>query len=91
VKNPVFYSLVRLAARRQLRRQGYSLWQVNEMMAGADDGLVDAAQLDAGVVIPIEGLGDGTILKAIIEFLQSEQGQALIAALVKMLLMLIAV
>lgn len=84
MRGPLFYALTRLHARGALRRQGYGFFQINEMMDAAEDDIIDAAAMEVG--IPRTGLGDGTIIQAILDFLRSEQGQALISALIKLLL-----
>lgn len=90
MKGPIFYAMARLACRRELRRQGYSFPQISEMMDAADDDVIDAAEAAAGGSMPVAAIGDGKVLDAVLDFLRSEQGQALIAALVKLLLTLLA-
>lgn len=86
--HPFLYPLARAAARRELRRQGKSFSESFRLVDDATDEMVDVAVAYAGVgpVAVMQGLGDGKIIDAILEFLRSEQGQAVIAALVKLLL-----
>ena len=93
MRHPFFYAMVRLRTRATLRSQGYNPWQVNDLMDATEDDLIDVAAVQAQVTVPptVGELGDGAILKAIIDFLKSEQGQALIKALITLLLSLIAI
>lgn len=79
---------IRLQARRALRDRGYRAATLHQAMALVDDELVNDAAAEAEV--PLTKLGDGTIINAIIEFLQSPEGQALMKALVEMLISLLA-
>ena len=88
---PAFYALARLQARAALRRQGHGFFRISEIMEAAEDDLIDVAAEEAGVTAEQAGavtvaLGDGKIIDAILGFFRSEQGQALIAALIKLLL-----
>lgn len=85
---PVYYTVVRLATRRELRQQGYRFSEINTAMDGCDDDVIDAAEIVTGV--QVGAIGDGKVIQAILDFLKSEQGQQLIAALIQMLLLLIA-
>lgn len=79
---------IRLQARRELRSLGYKTAALHQAMALVDDQLVNDAASEADV--PLTALGDGTIIDAIIEFLKSPEGQALMKALVEMLISLLA-
>lgn len=95
--NGHFYPLVRLAARRELRSQGKSLRETRELLDAATDDLIDTATaaVEAAAQVPGEfrlgagklgAIGDGSIIKAIMDFLASPTGQAIIAMLLKLLL-----
>lgn len=87
---PVFYAVTRLATRRELRKSGLRQAQVNDLMDACDDDVIDAAEVAASVApADLAKIGDGTILQAIIDFLKSDAGQALLKALVTMLLTLL--
>ena len=87
----------RLIVRGQLRKQGYGRDDINFMLDGLDDNMIDAASTatgtDAGLASTESGASSGTgtgvfaqILQALMTFLESPQGQALIAALIQMLI-----
>ncbi len=84
-----FYAKVH--ARRKLSSEGYSFRQINDAMSQVDSQAITAAAMMAGPETEGEvgKFGDGTIIQAIMDFLKSPQGQALIDALVKMLIALI--
>jgi len=86
---------IRLETRRQLRKLGYNFRDIRFMMDACDSDLMDAAvaqsgQADALAAAEANAAASGgtfaTIVAAIIAFLQSPQGQALIAALIKLLI-----
>jgi hypothetical protein len=79
----------RLAAGRELRHCGYTFRQVRDAMSCVDSDVVDAAAMMAGVVEKVGAIGDGKILQAIIDFFKSPEGQALIKAIVEMLITLL--
>jgi hypothetical protein len=89
-----FYLFTRIRVRLALRRSGYDLFQINEAIRGLRNGDIDAAlaavcaERNQAVPNTME-LGDGTLIGFIIDFLNSEAGQALIAALLKLLMGLI--
>lgn len=90
-RGPLFNTRLRLAARAELRSRGYSFGEINDIVWAADDDVIDAAieqaELDApGVKAALGALGDGTIIQAIIDFLKSPAGQALLQALIALLL-----
>jgi len=91
VSHPLLTFYAKVHARRELSKEGYSRRQINDVMGQVDGEAIDAAAALAGPeteseVGKVSAIGDGTILAAIMAFLQSPQGQALIAALMKMLL-----
>jgi len=89
-RDPLFYRLVKMRTRLALRRRGVSGLDAWAAVEDMDDETIDAVAAAGGPMATAAGIGDGKILDAILEFLRSEQGQALIAALVKLLLGLLA-
>ena len=89
-RDPLFYRLVKMRTRLALRRRGVSGLDAWAAVEDLDDATIDAVAAAGGPMATAAGLGDGKILDAILEFLRSEQGQMLIAALVKLLLGLLA-
>jgi hypothetical protein len=93
---PLFNVMTRVAVRRRLREQGKSLIESIRMADEATDDLIGSVQRQVAPDLPEDvevarGLGDGKIIDAILEFLRSEQGKALIDALVRILLGLLVV
>lgn len=84
---PLSLFAIRAKTRLELRKAGYNFRQINDVIDSVDDIAVQAAAAQANV--SLGAIGDGTLIQAILDFLKSEQGQALIAALVKMLIALI--
>lgn len=85
----MFNLAVRLQARLTLREVGYGFFEINRLMAKCDDAVIADAVAASGAAIPTEmvgALGDGAILKKIIEFLQSDTGKMLIQILLSLLL-----
>lgn len=83
------HPLLKIQVRNGLRRQGKSFSEINSIMDGWDDGLPDiAASMLPGEhqAAAVGAIGDGTLIQALIEFLKSPAGQALIAMLIKLLL-----
>lgn len=78
----------RIACRRELRNQGYGLHEINSVIGAVDGDEINATAAAIGpeCAAAVGALGDGTILQAIIDFFKSPQGQALLEALVKMLI-----
>jgi hypothetical protein len=66
-----------------VKTHGYSRDEAREMTAELDDGLIQTAlnQTEGAM----QAIGDGTLLQKLIDFIQSPQGQALIALLIKLL------
>lgn len=87
--NPLFYVGVKLRTRSELRKQGYGFFEINDIMRGADNEVVDYALQQAcvntGESLEV-ALGDGSILAWITKFLESPLGKALISALLGALL-----
>lgn len=87
-----FHLGLRIEVRLALRAQGKGFWAIQEAMSNWSDDLPQIAAGMAGISIPAnltsdtEAIGDGTIWKAIIDFLKSPAGQALIQALLALLL-----
>lgn len=89
MKHPLFYVVTRLKLRSALREKGYSRAEVNDLVDGATDDVIDAADAIANAGQPesaVGAIGDGTLIQKFFEFLQSPAGQALLAALMKLLL-----
>lgn len=83
------HPLLKLRVRTALRAQGKSWSEVNGIMDGWDDSLPDMAATmlpDDAKDAAVGALGDGTLIQALIDFLKSPAGQALIAMLIKLLL-----
>lgn len=84
---PGFYAAGRLALRRKLRTEkDMGFFEINEAMSAVDNSLFDTAVASvAGARAEIEAIGDGRFIQAIIDFFQSERGQAILDALLKLL------
>jgi hypothetical protein len=85
----LFCVLVRAEARKAYRAQGFSFGESWRKAAELTDDVIAAAVPDAEKVAGVKvvgQLGDGSLLAALIEFLKSPQGQALIQALLKLLM-----
>lgn len=98
----MFYTRARLRAYRGFRRAGYSVPHSIEAMELATPSIVDQAVAEAGPDVvkavaamgeppmvddgKMGAIGDGSIIKAIEDFLASPLGQALEKALVALLL-----
>lgn len=82
---PLFDAFALAHAKKELIRRGVSPDDVERAIATIGGGrAVDAAFHTAKV--PVGAIGDGTIIQAIVDWFKSPQGQALIAALIKVLL-----
>lgn len=83
--HPVFYNLARVHAARayQAHKGGsfVSAWQKIRKISNAD---IDGASIQAG--IPVGELGDGTLLKKIIDWFSDPANQAKLKALIQFLL-----
>ena len=83
------HPLLKLRVRAGLRAQGKGFAEINHLMDGWDDELptMAAALLpDAEQAAAVGALGDGTLIQALIDFLKSPAGKALIEMLIKLLL-----
>lgn len=86
--HPVMYTLVRAQARKALVAQGVDLGTAIQAVRDASNDLIDhAAQ---GITVPPElqtglKMAGGTIIQAVLSFLESAAGQQLIAALLALL------
>lgn len=89
-----FCVAVRTKLRQEYRKQGKGLIESIRLANQATDaviaGLIDDAEALAGVKIVGTAIGDGKIIDAILDFFKSPQGQALLDALLKLLLGLLA-
>ncbi len=78
--------VLRRELRLRLRAEGHSAFAIGSVIDNVDEDAVK----ECGTNMGIAAIGDGSILKqlleAFLEFLRSEQGQALIDALLKLLL-----
>lgn len=96
VKGPLFPRLhtarVRSRCARALLAAGYTSDEIESVIDIVDSPTIQsvAAQCGPEVSAKVGALGDGTIINAIIEFFKSPEGQALISALVKMLIAMLA-
>lgn len=86
----VFCIAVRAKLRQEFRAKGYGLLESIRMANAASDeviaGLIADAEKMSGVKVVGTAIGDGKIIDAIIGFFKSPQGQALLDALIKLLL-----
>lgn len=82
---------LRRELRLELRKRGYGVAAIASVIGAVDEPTIK----ECGTLMGVEAIGDGSILRqlidAFLEFLRSEQGQALIAALLKLLLGLLAI
>lgn len=91
---PVFCAAVRSHLRKEFRKQGMgfleSIKKANqvsdEMIAGLMPDAEKVASASLGQDVKVGAIGDGKILDAIIAFFNSPQGQALMEALIKLLI-----
>ena len=79
----MFHSLVKIRVTNGLVRQGYSRSDARAMASTLTPHLIDGAMAS---VAPDGAIGDGTILKALLDFLASPAGQQLIQLLISILL-----
>jgi hypothetical protein len=85
---PLFTVIARQRCRAALRAKGYSLRQIQEVIHAVDDDSISWAVAENA--LSVTAIGDGKIIDAIIDFFKSPQGQALLDALLKLLLGLLA-
>lgn len=76
---------LRIQVRRELQRHGYSNSLINEVIGEVNTPNVQKCAAEVG----IQEFGDGSLIDLIREFFKSPAGQALLDALVKMLLALL--
>lgn len=88
--HPYLMRRARVETVKQLRQMGEGLFAANGMVASVPDEDIEAkAAIDPGYLEAanqMTAIGGGTLIAAIIAFFQSAQGQAIIAALVKLIL-----
>lgn len=84
---PLVTILARAKCRSALREKGYTFRQINDVIGAVDDDALSWAMQESGV--KASAIGDGKIIDAILDFFKSPEGQALLAALIKMLIALI--
>lgn len=82
MSRPVFHGLVRLRVAAGLRRAGHGVIEARELSHALTGDVIDAHMGPEST----KAIGDGTIINAIMEFLASPAGQALIDALIKLLI-----
>lgn len=83
---PVREGILKFRAARELRRLGHDADEIEMAFRMVGRDALAAAVADAKASEGVAALGDGTLITAFLEWLKSEQGQAVIAALVKILL-----
>lgn len=92
---PIFNVAVRMKLREELRKKGKGPLEIARLMKHIDDEVINSVMADAetlsGVKVVGTAIGDGKIIGAIIDFFKSPQGQALLDALIKLLLGLLLV
>jgi hypothetical protein len=81
-RHPLLYSLVRAAVARRLAAAGRSPDEIDAAFRAAGATAVDAAFHAAGETVPPAH----PILEAVLAWLRSPEGEAVVAALVKILL-----
>lgn len=97
--HPLFNLLARIEVRRGLVAEGHSPFKAGRTLRQYFDDAVETAAATAGVAVPAqfslqddggEGLvgafGDGEIIKAIREWLRSEEGRAFVSTVLKLIL-----
>lgn len=97
----VFHNLIGIRLRLAMVAKGIGFWDRQRAMANYSPDMIPIAEGMCGTTVPAQflaepvadgavgALGDGTILQAIIDFLKSPAGQALIQALLALLIGLI--
>lgn len=81
MSRPLLHGLVRLRVAAGLRRKGYGILEARHLSESLPGEVIDAHTTPETV----GAIGDGTILQAIIDFLNSPAGKALIDALIQLL------
>jgi hypothetical protein len=84
----MFCAEVRIAARHELRKQGKSFKEAWEISQQLTDEVIGAAVPDAKAIsgVDLGQFGDGTILKILVDWIESPQGQQFFEALLQILL-----
>lgn len=77
--------------RRKLRGEVPFRVKLVDFIDAASDDLIDAVADDENVSGVVGGFGDGSVIAAILAWLQSEQGKAFINTIFKLILGLLAV
>jgi hypothetical protein len=89
-----FCIAVRMELAKSFRKQGHGFLKARQLANQASDEVIATLIADAetlsGVKVVGTAIGDGKIIDAIIDFFKSPQGQALIEALIKLILSLLA-
>ena len=97
--HPFAMRRARAEAAFELQQRGERARTANHMVASLDDDDIQAAAANdpeyvaamAAVGDKVGAFGDGSIIAAIVAFFKSAQGQAIIAALVKLILGLLVI
>ena len=91
----MFHNLLGIRLRLALVAKGVPFWDRQRALANYSPDLVPIAEQMCGQTVPaglvqegVGAIGDGTILNAILDFLKSPAGQALIQALISLLVAL---
>ena len=85
----LFRAQTQIQVAAELRHKGYGFFEARRLAQSVDE---DTIQLAVAMCPPdvkaatVGAFGDGSLIKIITDFFKSEQGQALIAALVKLIL-----
>ena len=86
-KHPLLNLVIKRRVIVELHKtHGYTMAEARELAGDLDDATIHAGMKQVeGVAEAVGAIGDGTLLQKIIDFIQSPQGQALIALLIKLL------
>lgn len=83
-RTALFYDLVRLHEQRECVKKGMSHADAHAAAQALTDSVIDGAMKQ--VKVPLGAFGDGSIIKAIEDFIASPAGQQLIAVLLQLLM-----
>lgn len=85
---PLFRARVQMATAAALRQRGFGFVEARRLAATVDADTISlaASMAPEEVQSAVGSLGDGTILQMILEFLQSELGNALIQLIISLLI-----
>lgn len=95
MRHPIARGMLLLRTRESLSDMGFSRDERRAMIAAVDDEMIAAAEAQSGVTLPDQSmlaaavggpLDDRPILKMIVDFLKSPEGQALLKALLALIL-----